>query len=572
MAYSNPTIDALSRGGATANQGMSVANSMLQGVMHAMDSTSDMAFRLDKLLRDEQARKIEQGLKTQQFLENQYQFDITSRLDKDKLAAQEKQWRTANTLANKKYELDEKKFEYEKEQDAITDNILKNIMSTGKATDKSNGTVPNIIPPILESQELSEDRMNEIKSQDVPDTLDMTPFKPSIAPVGITFPEATPEYYNKAQEQINNEIMNKQNKASQLQSLATGSPKAYKKLQPAIQSLNTDINMLKTKSAAYEQQQKNVDEIQKAKNLVETKTKTDTIIGELDKVLKSKYPSDTNKYKDALDKLEQLKMLRDTATTPEQKTYIDKTIETTKDILSRKFAPATTGYDFATNYFKKNKPKNMSRDQYMNSFTQKLRKGNIDPESQKVALKTVGALYDENKKLQEVDAKFKAKLNSKMRNVNPNRDEQDEIGQWTLIDSIYNKGNPTTKKLLAGDGDKNPGIVDIIDQTEFYDTDDLFGYSLGTDNEELATDTLNAALATDELRDIFKKIFSEMKNADLFKTWYKDDPDDDDTLDSLSPDEATVFMMELSELMAKPDKDVKAYSDKLYNAIAELKK
>jgi len=61
--WSNPAIDALSRGGATANQGMSVAQSMLQGVMTAMDSTSDMAFRLDKMLRDEQARKIEQGLK-----------------------------------------------------------------------------------------------------------------------------------------------------------------------------------------------------------------------------------------------------------------------------------------------------------------------------------------------------------------------------------------------------------------------------------------------------------------------------------------------------------------------------
>jgi len=125
MAYSNPTIDAISRGGAVANQGMSVANSMLQGVMHAMDSTSDMAFRLDKLLRDEQARKIEQGLKTQQFIENQYQFDITSQLNRDTLEAQKKQWGTANSLANKKYELAKKKYDIESEKWGIEKPMLK---------------------------------------------------------------------------------------------------------------------------------------------------------------------------------------------------------------------------------------------------------------------------------------------------------------------------------------------------------------------------------------------------------------------------------------------------------------
>ncbi len=86
MAMSNPTMDAISRGGAVANQGMSVANSMMQGVQRAMDSTSDLTYKLTNLLKTEEARKFNQGMAITKSLQDQFQFDIQQKWRDDQLA------------------------------------------------------------------------------------------------------------------------------------------------------------------------------------------------------------------------------------------------------------------------------------------------------------------------------------------------------------------------------------------------------------------------------------------------------------------------------------------------------
>jgi len=98
MSYSNPVIDAIYKGGAVANQGMSVASSMMQNVQKSLDSSSDLAYKMDVMLRNEEAKKLEQGLRTQEMLDRRYQFEVTQQLARNKLTAQEEQWKTGNNI------------------------------------------------------------------------------------------------------------------------------------------------------------------------------------------------------------------------------------------------------------------------------------------------------------------------------------------------------------------------------------------------------------------------------------------------------------------------------------------
>jgi len=72
----NPTMDAISRGGGTANQGMSIAGSMMNGVLQSMNSTSDLLFKYQNMLKNEQARKFAQGMQIQNAIQDQYKTQL----------------------------------------------------------------------------------------------------------------------------------------------------------------------------------------------------------------------------------------------------------------------------------------------------------------------------------------------------------------------------------------------------------------------------------------------------------------------------------------------------------------
>ncbi len=86
MAYQNPGMDALTSGGQMANQGMSVANSMMMGVQKAMDSTSDLTFKMTTLLKNEEAKKIEQSLQLNKQMQDMYQSELTNQMQRDRTA------------------------------------------------------------------------------------------------------------------------------------------------------------------------------------------------------------------------------------------------------------------------------------------------------------------------------------------------------------------------------------------------------------------------------------------------------------------------------------------------------
>ena len=98
MPVQNPTMDALRAGGSTANQGMSTANSMMSGMLNAMNNTSQLGFKMYGLLESERARKAEEGLQRQKMIQQQAQFEANNLINKAQLKAQKQ--RDFNTNAN----------------------------------------------------------------------------------------------------------------------------------------------------------------------------------------------------------------------------------------------------------------------------------------------------------------------------------------------------------------------------------------------------------------------------------------------------------------------------------------
>ena len=106
MAYSNPFMQVMAQGGQLANQTANVANSMMANVQRSMQTTSDLAFKMDKLLKDEQARKFTQQLQTQQFLYRQTQDAIRNKLAEQSIA----ETRARTNIASRAQGLAEKQY------------------------------------------------------------------------------------------------------------------------------------------------------------------------------------------------------------------------------------------------------------------------------------------------------------------------------------------------------------------------------------------------------------------------------------------------------------------------------
>ncbi len=102
MAQQNPFMSAMTSGAQVANQGASVANSMMMGVQKSMDSSSDLAFKLTNLLNKEQARKVEQTMQFTKQLQDQYQFGVKQQFAQDELDARQSQWNEQNKLGKDK--------------------------------------------------------------------------------------------------------------------------------------------------------------------------------------------------------------------------------------------------------------------------------------------------------------------------------------------------------------------------------------------------------------------------------------------------------------------------------------
>lgn len=90
-------MDTMAQGAQASNQSSQVANSMMSNVQKSMQSSSDLAFKMTKLLKDEQARKFEQAMKTQQSIEQQYQFDVNKQVQDQRTKIMQQ---NANTSAS----------------------------------------------------------------------------------------------------------------------------------------------------------------------------------------------------------------------------------------------------------------------------------------------------------------------------------------------------------------------------------------------------------------------------------------------------------------------------------------
>ena len=176
-------MDALASGGRTANQGMSVASSMMSGVLNSMNQQSQLAFNMDKLLKQEEARKAEQELKSQQMLQNAFQFTATMAFKDKQLAAQEAQNKIANEIAKRRTDLMDlnaqtsignlgiRAAEYQLKSDAAKQtaklqNAALNALGGIGSTENASGSqedLPNIVPAPQNAISID---------QSVPDTLD----------------------------------------------------------------------------------------------------------------------------------------------------------------------------------------------------------------------------------------------------------------------------------------------------------------------------------------------------------------------------------------------------------------
>jgi len=560
MSYSNPTMDALARGGAVANQGMSVANSMMQGVQKAMDSTSDLTFKMDALLKEEQARKFEQGIQSTKLLMDQYQFGVTSQLDKERLDAQKKLWTSQigrNSLA-------EKKFKYEQKQDTTSNALLRRLIGDGSSTGGSNiipaDGVNTLIPPVLPATKLTQEEIDNLGSSgSAPSTLDTTPFKPSIAPVGIAAPEATEQYYSQAKSAIDNEIMQKQQRAAELQKASVGLESAEaSKVNRYVNSLNTDIKTLQTKRDAYDTQFKN-------KRIADTKQSVDGLTSKFNKIVQRKSTTPTGEYKEALTTLEKLKNLEASAQDTKSKNYIAKTINSLESQLNRRYAPETTGMRFVDDYISKNPIGSTNKDAYVAKFANQLAKAGVDAKTQEAAIDNLENKYTEFETTSVKDASFYSTLSGLKAGVNPSSDNPVETGQFTLVENLYKKGNPQTKQIVDN-------VVGNISTTGISDPDDLLGAGFGGDNEDASVQLYEAFKRTPELSKYINDAYKAMKKANIFKTAnypISDKPDDkDNTLNKLNPDELTVFFYELSRLLDTDTKNIE--NKKLADKIKEL--
>ena len=82
-------MDTMSKGANAAANTSSVANSMMQGVMKSMDSSSDLVMKMQTLLKTEEHRKVQEQLQTQQLIQNQFQFGVQQQFRDRQLESQE---------------------------------------------------------------------------------------------------------------------------------------------------------------------------------------------------------------------------------------------------------------------------------------------------------------------------------------------------------------------------------------------------------------------------------------------------------------------------------------------------
>jgi len=160
MAMSNPTMDAISRGGAVANQGMSVANSMMQGVQRAMDSTSDLTYKLTNLLKTEEARKFNQGMAITNSLQNQFQFDIQQKWKDDQLAETKRRNAADEAIEGAKFNLDKDKYNLNLQDRNMANKLIESFTSNKPSIDNTNPSIPSFL-------EQSGDITNDIYGVDI---------------------------------------------------------------------------------------------------------------------------------------------------------------------------------------------------------------------------------------------------------------------------------------------------------------------------------------------------------------------------------------------------------------------
>ncbi len=88
----------------------------------------------------------------------------------------------------------------------------------------------------------------------------------------------------------------------------------------------------------------------------------------------------------------------------------------------------------------------------------------------------------------------------------------------------------------------------------------------------MATSILDAALATPELETKLNKILNMMVNKGIFSgDAFNDTPDVDENVRDLNEDEVTIFLYELSNLLATDPKNL-IKQPKLLNLINDFKK
>ena len=171
----NPTMDAISRGGSTANQGMSIAGSMMNGVLQSMNSSSDLLFKYQNMLKNEQARKFAQGMQIQGAIQDQYKTALQDQWKNRSFDIADER----NNIAREKLNLDKKRNESNAQQKNLSNiynrfNMLNNLLRSTKQYDyklQSDGTY---LPVETEEYKNIQNEMKEIANGIAPSAVAKT--------------------------------------------------------------------------------------------------------------------------------------------------------------------------------------------------------------------------------------------------------------------------------------------------------------------------------------------------------------------------------------------------------------
>ena len=143
-------MDTMTAGANASSKTASVATSMMNGVQKAMDSSSDLVFKMQTLLKKEEARKVQEQLQTQKLIQDQFQFGVQQKFRDRKLAAQETQWEAGNKLEGEKIQLNKDKFEVQKPMwEAQSENYSMDTKVKKKKLELMEGSVGEAPPSTL---------------------------------------------------------------------------------------------------------------------------------------------------------------------------------------------------------------------------------------------------------------------------------------------------------------------------------------------------------------------------------------------------------------------------------------